>query len=64
MRVAYNDDLQLQVNITGLFSCENNQNLSYGKFIKAVAIDPEVKSGVRRFIVGKIKTIKIFSPYC
>ncbi|XP_017857849.1 PREDICTED: vacuolar protein sorting-associated protein 41 homolog [Drosophila arizonae] len=44
-----------RVNITGLFSCENNQNLSFGKFIKAVALDPEVKSGVRRFIVGDDK---------
>ncbi|XP_064554035.1 vacuolar protein sorting-associated protein 41 homolog [Drosophila montana] len=44
-----------RVNITGLFSCENNQNLSHGKFIKVVALDPEVKSGVRRFIVGDDK---------
>ncbi|KAH8262946.1 hypothetical protein KR044_002288, partial [Drosophila immigrans] len=44
-----------RVNITGLFSCENNHSLSYGKFIKAVALDPEVKSGVRRFIVGDDK---------
>ncbi|XP_017854874.1 vacuolar protein sorting-associated protein 41 homolog isoform X2 [Drosophila busckii] len=44
-----------KVNITGLFSCENNQNLSFGKFIKAVALDPETKTGVRRFIVGHDK---------
>ncbi|XP_032595518.1 vacuolar protein sorting-associated protein 41 homolog [Drosophila grimshawi] len=41
--------------ITGLFSCENNQNLNYGKNIKAVALDPEVKSGGRRLIVGDDK---------
>ncbi|XP_034472992.1 vacuolar protein sorting-associated protein 41 homolog isoform X2 [Drosophila innubila] len=44
-----------RVNITGLFSCENNHSLSYGKHIKSVALDPEVKSGVRRFIVGDNK---------
>ncbi|KAH8400621.1 hypothetical protein KR222_008734, partial [Zaprionus bogoriensis] len=44
-----------RVNISGLFSCENNQNLTFGKFIKTVALDPEVKSGVRRFIVGDDK---------
>lgn len=42
----------LQVNISGLFSSDNNHNLSFGKCIKTVALDPEVKSGVRRFIVG------------
>uniref|UniRef100_A0A6P4EQW0 Vacuolar protein sorting-associated protein 41 homolog isoform X2 n=1 Tax=Drosophila rhopaloa TaxID=1041015 RepID=A0A6P4EQW0_DRORH len=41
-----------KVNITGLFSCENNQNLSFGKFIKAVAVDPELRSRTRRFIVA------------
>ncbi|XP_052856042.1 vacuolar protein sorting-associated protein 41 homolog isoform X4 [Drosophila gunungcola] len=40
-----------KVNITGLFSCENNQNLSFGKFIKAVAMDPDLTSRTRRFIV-------------
>ncbi|XP_044315232.1 vacuolar protein sorting-associated protein 41 homolog isoform X2 [Drosophila rhopaloa] len=46
-----------KVNITGLFSCENNQNLSFGKFIKAVAVDPELRSRTRRFIVGHDKLI-------
>ncbi|XP_030377032.1 vacuolar protein sorting-associated protein 41 homolog [Scaptodrosophila lebanonensis] len=42
-----------KVNITGLFSSENNQNLCFSKLIKAVALDPDTKSsGVRRFIVG------------
>ncbi|XP_026843794.1 vacuolar protein sorting-associated protein 41 homolog isoform X1 [Drosophila persimilis] len=44
-----------KVNITGLFSCENNQNLSFGKCIKVVALDPDPKSRVRRFIVGEDK---------
>ncbi|XP_052856040.1 vacuolar protein sorting-associated protein 41 homolog isoform X3 [Drosophila gunungcola] len=46
-----------KVNITGLFSCENNQNLSFGKFIKAVAMDPDLTSRTRRFIVGENKLI-------
>ncbi|KAH8421247.1 hypothetical protein KR009_006604, partial [Drosophila setifemur] len=41
-----------KVNITGLLSCEDNQNLSFGKCIKAVSLDPDTKSRVRRFIVG------------
>ncbi|XP_068140419.1 vacuolar protein sorting-associated protein 41 homolog [Drosophila tropicalis] len=44
-----------KVNITGLFSCENNQSLSLGKFIKSVALDPDPKTRVRRFIVGDDK---------
>ncbi|KAH8354569.1 hypothetical protein KR084_012331, partial [Drosophila pseudotakahashii] len=46
-----------KVNITGLFSCENNQNLSFGKFIKAVALDPNSRSRIGRFIVGDEKLI-------
>uniref|UniRef100_A0A0A1WFZ4 Vacuolar protein sorting-associated protein 41 homolog n=1 Tax=Zeugodacus cucurbitae TaxID=28588 RepID=A0A0A1WFZ4_ZEUCU len=45
-----------KVNITGLFSDENNQNLNFGKSIKAVALDPDTKAVAgKRFVVGDDK---------
>ncbi|XP_053961064.1 vacuolar protein sorting-associated protein 41 homolog isoform X1 [Anastrepha ludens] len=45
-----------KVNITGLFSDENNQNLNLGKSIKAVALDPDPKTSAgKRFVVGDDK---------
>ncbi|XP_018795192.1 PREDICTED: vacuolar protein sorting-associated protein 41 homolog [Bactrocera latifrons] len=45
-----------KVNITGLFSDENNQNLNLGKSIKAVALDPDPKAVPgKRFVVGDDK---------
>nr|XP_017034718.1 vacuolar protein sorting-associated protein 41 homolog isoform X2 [Drosophila kikkawai] len=46
-----------KVKITGLFSCENNHSLSFGKCIKAVALEPDPKSRTRKFIVGDDKLI-------
>ncbi|XP_017086409.1 vacuolar protein sorting-associated protein 41 homolog isoform X1 [Drosophila eugracilis] len=46
-----------KVNITGLFSCKNNQILSFGKCIKTVALDPDPRSHITRFIVGTDKLI-------
>ncbi|KAH8272159.1 hypothetical protein KR018_004495, partial [Drosophila ironensis] len=46
-----------RVNITGLFICENSNNLSFGKCVKAVALDPDPRARVRRFIVGNEKLI-------
>ncbi|XP_043064674.1 vacuolar protein sorting-associated protein 41 homolog isoform X2 [Drosophila ficusphila] len=46
-----------KVNITGLFNSENNQNLSCGKSIKAVALEPDPSARSRRFIVGDDKLI-------
>ncbi|CAD6996770.1 unnamed protein product [Ceratitis capitata] len=45
-----------RVNITGLFSDENNQHLTFGKSIKAVALDPDSKTVAgKRFIIGDDK---------
>jgi len=41
------------VKITGFFNCDNNMDLSFGKFIKAVALDPDPRARHRRFIVGR-----------
>ncbi|XP_043947351.1 vacuolar protein sorting-associated protein 41 homolog isoform X2 [Drosophila biarmipes] len=46
-----------KVNITGFFNCDNNINLIFGKFIKAVALDPDPRAGHRRFIVGHDKLV-------
>ncbi|XP_070855380.1 vacuolar protein sorting-associated protein 41 homolog isoform X7 [Drosophila suzukii] len=40
-----------KVKITGFFNCDNNMDLSFGKFIKAVALDPDPRARHRRFIV-------------
>lgn len=43
-----------KVYIYGLYSMENNQNMSLGRLVKSIAIDPDYhKSGSgRRFITG------------
>ncbi|XP_039228148.1 vacuolar protein sorting-associated protein 41 homolog isoform X2 [Drosophila yakuba] len=46
-----------KVNITGLFSCENNHSLNFGKCIKVVSMDPESKAHIKRFVVGDDKLI-------
>ncbi|EDV54271.2 uncharacterized protein Dere_GG21404 [Drosophila erecta] len=46
-----------KVNITGLFSCESNHSLSFGKFIKVVSLDPDSKAHIKRFAVGDDKLI-------
>lgn len=45
-----------RVFIYGLYSIENNHNISTGHWVKCIAIDPKYhKSGSgRRFIIGKI----------
>jgi len=39
--------------IYGLYSTENNHNMSMGRLVKSIAIDPNYKSG-RRFITGSV----------
>nr|XP_016931350.1 vacuolar protein sorting-associated protein 41 homolog isoform X5 [Drosophila suzukii] len=46
-----------KVKITGFFNCDNNMDLSFGKFIKAVALDPDPRARHRRFIVGDDKLV-------
>lgn len=42
-----------KVFIYGLYSTENNHNMSMGRLVKSIAIDPNYKSGSgRRFITG------------
>eukprot|EP00099_Drosophila_melanogaster_P001033 NP_001036415.2 light, isoform F [Drosophila melanogaster] len=46
-----------KVNITGLFSSDNNHSLSFGKFIKVVSLEPDSKAHIKRFVVGDDKLI-------
>ncbi|XP_070520756.1 vacuolar protein sorting-associated protein 41 homolog isoform X2 [Cardiocondyla obscurior] len=47
-----------KVFIYGLYSAENNQNMSMGRLVKSIAIDPNDKSGNdRRFITGDDKLV-------
>ncbi|XP_012058286.1 PREDICTED: vacuolar protein sorting-associated protein 41 homolog [Atta cephalotes] len=47
-----------KVFIYGLYSTENNHNMSMGRLVKSIAIDPNYKSGSgRRFITGDDKLI-------